>query len=156
MQIDRLRQQQLDSGAARRDRNGRVYLAAQPQQQMTLSLASAVPAQSLPHHTAQANIASTNPQYQNPQYPHSSDSAHLLIACATYTNSRTREKDAMSWILDSGATHHLRMTCRTSRSINFSVRLRKFIWVIISCRGPGRTYFADWPIHLDPSLLVCS
>jgi gag-polypeptide of LTR copia-type len=114
----RLRQQQLDSGAASRDRSGRVYLAVQPQQQMTLSL----PAQ---HHTAQA-------QYQSPQYPHSSDSGQLLIARAAYTSSRTQEKDTLSWILDSGSLILalriiIRMTCRTSRSINVSVRLKKSI-----------------------------
>jgi len=71
----------------------------------TQSSANAVNA--LPWHgqeVAYTTTASNPSQYQNPNPP--SESAHLLLACATYVNRKDQTKDAYSWVLDSGASHH--------------------------------------------------
>ena len=124
----RSKQRQIDSGEARVNR-GTAYIASSnpapprmyPSQFHTLQYPQYTPIATpsgpilaLPWHgTPQANLASsTTPQnqiqYHNPNTNDnpSSESAHLLLARASYVNNKDQAKDVYSWILDSGASWH--------------------------------------------------
>ncbi|EED20850.1 hypothetical protein TSTA_080830 [Talaromyces stipitatus ATCC 10500] len=94
-----IRQQQLDSGAAKLDR-GRAYLVQQPSSLQP-------PPQPLPllaPPPPQANFSSS--QSQSSESNAYSYPSHLLLTRASYINSEIQQQDYLSWILDSGATQH--------------------------------------------------
>jgi hypothetical protein len=114
----RTKQRQIGSGEARIDKYGTAYVVnpnpTQPRFPTNMQFTQHPPTQSsanavnaLPWHgqeVAYTTTASNPSQYQNPNPP--SESAHLLLACATYVNRKDQTKDAYSWVLDSGASHH--------------------------------------------------
>ena len=129
----RTKQNQINSGEVRKGKYGSAYLVKSVNSQSytqvpsysspslsttqypqnTVAASPAGPVHAIPWHgPPQMNLAyapsPVTPQsqihYQNPNPP--SDSAHLLLACATYVNRKDQTKDVYSWVLDSGASHH--------------------------------------------------
>jgi transposase InsO family protein len=126
----RTKQRQINSGEARISKYGTAYIANPnptrtqtypsqfptdiQHQQNPFGQSNANTVHALPWHgTPQANFASiTTPQnqiqYHNPNTNANSfsESAHLLLARASYVNNKDQAKDVYSWILDSGASQH--------------------------------------------------
>jgi hypothetical protein len=109
------------------------------------------------HGSPQANVAHTTMpqnmvQYHNPNPP--ADSAHLLLARATYVNREDQAKDVYSWILDSGASQHFANDMLDLKHYKRFLAPKEVYLGDNTVGGPRHPATTDRPIH--PYILFLS